>query len=85
MSFENPGMVTPEIEPLEPLELPKISLAPEGDDDSPDLTVVMSNKNTVESYRTRFYRSLIGKQLDQYEVVSFIGSGSMGGQLLNIP
>jgi CheY-like chemotaxis protein len=31
------------------------------------------------SYANRFYQSLIGKQLDNYKVVSFIGSGSMGG------
>jgi serine/threonine-protein kinase len=32
-----------------------------------------------ESIETRFYHSLIGKQLDNYKAVSFIGSGSMGG------
>jgi DNA-binding response OmpR family regulator len=32
-----------------------------------------------ESYELRFYQSLIGKQLDNYKAVSFVGSGAMGG------
>jgi CheY-like chemotaxis protein len=32
-----------------------------------------------ESYDVRFYHSLIGKQLDAYKVVSFLGNGTMGG------
>jgi serine/threonine protein kinase/DNA-binding response OmpR family regulator len=32
-----------------------------------------------ESIETRFYHSLIGKQLDNYIAVSFIGAGNMGG------
>ncbi len=32
-----------------------------------------------ESYDMRFYHSLIGKQLDIYKAVSFIGKGTMGG------
>ena len=32
-----------------------------------------------EALRIRFYQSLIGKQLDQYKVVSFLGAGAMGG------
>jgi DNA-binding response OmpR family regulator/predicted Ser/Thr protein kinase len=31
------------------------------------------------SYEVRFYQSLMGKQLDNYKAVSFIGSGAMGG------
>jgi CheY-like chemotaxis protein len=31
------------------------------------------------SYELRFYLSLVGKQLDNYKAVSFIGSGAMGG------
>lgn len=31
------------------------------------------------SYEKRFYHSLIGKQLNNYKVISFIGSGAMGG------
>jgi serine/threonine protein kinase/DNA-binding response OmpR family regulator len=31
------------------------------------------------SYELRFYQSLVGKQLDNYKAVSFIGSGAMGG------
>jgi CheY-like chemotaxis protein len=30
-------------------------------------------------YELRFYQSLVGKQLDNYKAVSFIGSGAMGG------
>jgi len=33
----------------------------------------------TSSYNTRFYRSLVGKQLDNYGTIKFIGSGSMGG------
>jgi serine/threonine-protein kinase len=43
--------------------------------------LVSSNIREVkeESIETRFYHSLIDKQLDNYIPVSFIGSGSMGG------
>ncbi|MBI5062886.1 MAG: serine/threonine protein kinase, partial [Desulfatitalea sp.] len=33
------------------------------------------------AYDIRFYSSLIGKQLDNYRVISLIGAGSMGGVL----
>ena len=36
-------------------------------------------KNKEASYDIRFYQSLIGKQLDNYKTVSFIGAGAMGG------
>ena len=36
-------------------------------------------KNKSASYNKKFYHSLIGKQLNNYKVVSFIGSGAMGG------
>ena len=36
-------------------------------------------KSKEASYEIRFYQSLIGKQLNNYKVVSFIGSGAMGG------
>ena len=36
-------------------------------------------KNKGASYDLRFYHSLIGKQLDNYRTVSFIGAGAMGG------
>jgi CheY-like chemotaxis protein len=32
-----------------------------------------------ESFDLRFYQSLVGKQLDNYKTVSFIGAGTMGG------
>jgi len=31
------------------------------------------------NHELRFYRSLVGKQMDNYKAVSFIGSGAMGG------
>lgn len=34
-----------------------------------------------QSYDLRFYNSIIGKQLDNYRVISLIGAGSMGGVL----
>jgi DNA-binding response OmpR family regulator/predicted Ser/Thr protein kinase len=37
------------------------------------------SQESKESYVVRFYRSLIGKQLDNYKIVSFIGAGGMGG------
>jgi CheY-like chemotaxis protein/predicted Ser/Thr protein kinase len=49
-------------------------------------TVMISNQeeghaqaNGEESYDIRFYHSLIGKQLDNYKAVSFLGAGTMGG------
>ncbi|MGM0664218.1 MAG: protein kinase domain-containing protein [Thermodesulfobacteriota bacterium] len=36
-------------------------------------------KSEAESFNIRFYQSLIGKQLDNYKAVSFIGAGAMGG------
>lgn len=36
-------------------------------------------KSKETTYDIRFYQSLIGKQLDNYKAVSFIGAGSMGG------
>jgi DNA-binding response OmpR family regulator/predicted Ser/Thr protein kinase len=32
-----------------------------------------------ESFDLRFYQSLVGKQLDNYKAVSFLGAGTMGG------
>jgi CheY-like chemotaxis protein/predicted Ser/Thr protein kinase len=31
------------------------------------------------AYEARFYQSLVGKQMDNYKAVSFLGSGAMGG------
>ena len=59
-----------------------------------DETVIMSDNTGVEiddaliadhddgesvSYNKRFYNSLTGKQLDNYKIISLIGTGSMGG------
>ena len=41
--------------------------------------MITHTRSKKETLRTRFYHSLIGKQLDQYKVVSFLGSGAMGG------
>lgn len=38
-------------------------------------------KDREEPLDIRFYQSLIGKQLDKYKAVSFIGAGAMGGVL----
>lgn len=38
-----------------------------------------SRVSEEESFDIRFYNSLIGKQLDNYKAVSFIGAGAMGG------
>ncbi len=58
---------------------------------SPERTIIMtsgndtadetgnSQKNKGASFEERFYNSLIGKQFNNYKVVSLIGSGAMGG------
>ncbi len=38
-----------------------------------------SKEADESSYDARFYYSLVGKQLDNYRTITFIGSGSMGG------
>ena len=38
-----------------------------------------AQKNKGTSFEERFYKSLIGKQLNNYKVVSLIGAGAMGG------
>ncbi len=38
-----------------------------------------TQKDKGSSLEDRFYQSLIGKQLNNYKVVSFIGAGAMGG------
>jgi CheY-like chemotaxis protein/predicted Ser/Thr protein kinase len=48
-----------------------------GSDDSEEENNVENNKGA--SLEKRFYQSLIGKQLNNYKVVSFIGAGAMGG------
>ncbi|MBN1907626.1 MAG: protein kinase [Deltaproteobacteria bacterium] len=48
-----------------------------GNDDSDEEN--NADKNKGASLEKRFYQSLIGKQLNNYKVVSFIGAGAMGG------
>ncbi len=48
-----------------------------GSDDSDEEN--NTEKNKEASLEKRFYQSLIGKQLNNYKVVSFIGAGAMGG------
>ena len=38
-----------------------------------------TSRDEEESFDIRFYNSLIGKQLDNYKALSFIGAGTMGG------
>ncbi|RJR33415.1 MAG: response regulator [Desulfobacteraceae bacterium] len=38
-----------------------------------------AQESEEESFDIRFYHSLIGKQLDNYKAVSFLGAGTMGG------
>jgi DNA-binding response OmpR family regulator/predicted Ser/Thr protein kinase len=47
------------------MEAPRSNSSPQGKD--------------PRSFDIRFYQSLIGKQLDNYKTVSFIGAGAMGG------
>ncbi len=48
--------------------------------DSPSGMLARNSRGSdEESFDIRFYKSLIGKQLDNYKAVSFIGAGAMGG------
>ena len=52
----------------------------EGSEEGEDLLLSDSAPRTEEeTYESRFYHSLVGKQLGGYKAVCFIGSGSMGG------
>lgn len=44
-------------------------------------TTLLQKKENKADYDMRFYQSLIGKQLDNYRAITFIGSGNMGGVL----
>jgi DNA-binding response OmpR family regulator/predicted Ser/Thr protein kinase len=45
------------------------------------LTTLLKRKEKKPTYDLRFYQSLIGKQLDNYRAITFIGAGNMGGVL----
>ena len=53
--------------------------APEGDALSATIVVAEKAPQLPEPIETRFYKSLIGKTLGNYEIVSFLSAGSMGG------
>jgi CheY-like chemotaxis protein len=44
-------------------------------------TTLLQKKEKKATYDMRFYQSLIGKQLDNYRAITFIGAGNMGGVL----
>ena len=44
-------------------------------------TTLLQKKAQQVTYDLRFYQSLIGKQLDNYRAITFIGAGNMGGVL----
>jgi DNA-binding response OmpR family regulator/predicted Ser/Thr protein kinase len=44
-------------------------------------TTLLQKKAQQATYDIRFYQSLIGKQLDNYRAITFIGAGNMGGVL----
>lgn len=54
-------------------------LIPHGQDGLEDALLLHISTGIEDSFEERFYRSLIGRQLDNYRAVSFIGSGTMGG------
>jgi serine/threonine-protein kinase len=56
-----------------------ISTAEEAKEKEAMDTIIGPEKSRNISYEDRFYQSLIGKQLSNYKVVSFLGSGAMGG------
>ncbi len=56
-----------------------ISRDEEKSEEEPSGRMDISQKSKVSSYEQRFYHSLIGKQLNNYKVVSLIGYGGMGG------
>ena len=60
-----------------------IALFPEEDDANEISGEQLQQKaaKKKQSYDIRFYHSIIGKQLDNYRVITLIGAGSMGGVL----
>jgi len=51
----------------------------EGSEEDELLLSDSAPRTEEETYESRFYHSLVGKQLGGYKAVCFIGSGSMGG------
>ncbi len=45
----------------------------------PELSISKNNRKDFAVIGKRFYQSLVGRKMDNYEVVSFISSGAMGG------
>ncbi len=73
-----------EVTPPVPVQTPQSVNTPErtiimtsGNDGADEIDSSRKNKGT--SFEERFYNSLIGKQFNNYKVVSLIGSGAMGG------
>ena len=56
-----------------------VTLSNNTDAEINDALIANPDDEEPDSYNERFYNSLTGKQLDNYTIISLIGSGSMGG------
>lgn len=56
---------------------------PPDQEENPEIscTTLLQKKENKADYDMRFYQSIIGKQLDNYRAITFIGAGNMGGVL----
>ncbi|HQO78642.1 MAG TPA: response regulator, partial [Thermodesulfobacteriota bacterium] len=61
------------------VEMTGTLLLPGGPEELSTTLVLHTTDDGVKSYHERFYHSLVGKQLDSYRALSFIGAGTMGG------
>jgi CheY-like chemotaxis protein/predicted Ser/Thr protein kinase len=57
----------------------KTVLLEEASDEKLESSIPKAAKKTSKVANERFYKSLIGRKMDNYEVVSYISSGAMGG------
>jgi DNA-binding response OmpR family regulator/predicted Ser/Thr protein kinase len=74
----NGGAVPPKpVEPPPARNAEHTIMITRGDDGKNEVDT--SQKSKGSSFEERFYNSLIGKQFNNYKVVSLIGSGAMGG------
>ncbi len=62
-----------------PTEIVRLTSQPQQTPDVYKASLDSPGETDEPSYDTRFYYSLVGKQLDNYRTITFIGSGSMGG------
>ena len=71
------------IQPEQPSASTTVAPSAAVNDENPEIscTTLLQKKQKSAGYDLRFYQSLIGKQLDNYRAITFIGAGNMGGVL----